>query len=127
MFFTSVALYFPSKIDSIGSPLYGFYLRWFAPTHRTKSANTLCNIPQTKERENTSAFSMDSQRSSTSLQAMPPSVTSASTSSARSALNSGLEVDCARVGMRSVFTKQSAPSTGDIHPSIRKRTLTLKR
>ena len=96
------------------SPLWGFYLRWFAPTHRMKSAN---------ERENTSIFSVDSQRSLTSLRAIPPSAHSASISLPLHAVKSGFEVEFTPVGTQYGGGQESAPYTGDIYPSIRKRTL----
>ena len=97
----------------MGSPLWEFYLRWFAPTHRIKSA---------KERENTSIFFVDSQRSLTSLRAIPPSAHSASNSLPLHAMKSGIEVGFTPVGTRYGGGQESAPYTGNIYPSIRKRT-----
>ena len=66
---------------------------------------------------------MDSQRYLTSLRVTPPSAHSASISLARSAVNSGLVVDCTGVGMQSAGVQKSVSSTGDTHASIRRRTL----
>jgi len=98
----------------MGSPLWEFYLRWFAPTHRMKSA---------KERENTSIFFVDSQRSLTSSRAIPPSVHSASISLPLHAVKSGFEVGYIPAGTRYGGGQESSPLGGNLHASIRKRTI----